>query len=465
MDTLFLILKKGLVATICVVFAFVLTYVPIAPTSHVEQAEAAGAATGISTSLGQAIQNGSALAGNAVNTLTAGATGSLWAKENVLDGIGWAIAKRIVSGMVSDLINWINSGFQGSPAFVTDLGGFLRNIADQEIGRVISELGDVGSFICSPFRLDVQISIAVQYNQARTTGQSAPTCTLSGVIDNIEGFISGIDPGNGISDWLTITSAPQTYTPYGAQLNAEAIARARLINAQGEEVQLLNWGDGFLSQEVCEADGAGGESCSIVKPGTMIANQLNKALGAGQDTLVQADELNELVSALLGQLANKAVSGVNGLLGLSGGSDFSYSDYDGSYLNELQSEADGIVVGGGGIAQETIDQSLSLTRDYRNTARSYQADLLAFSQDVSNSQADRNQALLLSQEIGLEVTDSNADIALLVEWQIEYPTATTDRQVEILIEYTSLNLPSESQMSRNLSRWQREALALDVTLN
>jgi len=252
---------------------------------------------------------------------------------------------------VRSLINWVNSGFQGSPAFITDLKGFLLNIADEEFGRVIDEMGGLGSFICSPFRLDVQVSLETQYAQSRATGQSAPTCTVSGIMDNIQGFISGIDSGNGLSDWLEITSTPQTNTPYGAVLNAEVAARARLINAEGQVLTEANWGDGFLSQKICESVGgdSGGQQCTISKPGRVIADQLNKALGAGQDALIEADEINELIAAFLGQLAEKALTGVSGLLGLSGGTGYTESGYSGSYLDEMVDQSDSLV-------EETTDQ-------------------------------------------------------------------------------------------------------------
>lgn len=224
MDTFFTFLKKSLVATVFLVFAFVATYIP-QPFNQVDTVEAGGL-TGQATEFTQIANNVQLGAVNVATTASAGfnsitswATGSLWLKENLLDGIGWAIAKRIVSSMVQSLINWINSGFQGSPMFLSDLKGFLLQVADEAIGEYISELGEIGSFICSPFRLDVQISVALQYQQARSNGgngQPAPTCTLSGIIDNIEGFISGTFSEGGWNDWFDITATPQTYTPYGS---------------------------------------------------------------------------------------------------------------------------------------------------------------------------------------------------------------------------------------------------------
>jgi len=466
MDSFFNVLKKGLVAMLFVVVGFAMTYVPQLPSSQVPQAEAGGLG-GISTSIGQGIQNATAVAGNAINTVTAGAVSSNWIKENVLDGLGWAIAKRIVSGMVRSLINWVNSGFQGSPAFVTDLKGFLLNIADEEIGNFIqNELGDIGSFICSPFRLDVQVSVAMQYAQGRATGQSAPTCTLTGVIDNIEGFISGIDPGNGLSDWLQITSTPQTYTPYGATLNAEVTARARLINAQGQELTQVNWGDGFLSQKICESVGgdSAGQQCSITKPGRVIADQLNKALGAGQDSLIQADEINELISALLGQLANQALTGVAGLLGLSGGTGYSYSGYDGSYLDQLVAESDGQILDGGtgGTALDTLTDAIELEIEYRDMLTTYRGSFVVASNNVTIPASDRQQALAAVVDIDRKLAESNNSLQTLIDLTLEYPDASAERQVEILITYTGLRTTTEAELLRDRNDYSALVTQLEI---
>jgi hypothetical protein len=473
MDAFFNTLKKGLVAMLFIVVGFSMTYIPQLPSSHVDTVEANGA-TGGATLPMQVVQNASALAGNALASITSIATGSLSLKENVLDGIGWAIAKRIVSGMVRSLINWVNSGFQGSPAFITDLKGFLLNIADEEFGRVIDEMGGLGSFICSPFRLDVQVSLETQYAQSRATGQSAPTCTVSGIMDNIQGFISGIDSGNGLSDWLEITSTPQTNTPYGAVLNAEVAARARLINAEGQVLTEANWGDGFLSQKICESVGgdSGGQQCTISKPGRVIADQLNKALGAGQDTLVQADEINELIAALLGQLANKALTGINGLLGLSGGTGFTESGYDGSYLDQLVDESDALLTD---ISDEGIDTvivpQLKRQIEYREVIVAYQTEFQTFldqplpeltesGENVSaTNQSTYSQLLVYRQNVQNELANlndqlaqTNQDILSMINLAYRYDQADADQKIEVQLEFTNLPILTDYEVEADRSR-------------
>jgi hypothetical protein len=455
METLFLCLKKGLTAILFIVFAFVVTYIPVVPTTNVTTVEASGGGIGgIVHDPTQTVQS----------TLSAVADTLSWTKDGGLDMLAWGLAKATISGMVSSLIDWVNSDFQGRPAFVADLGGFLLDIADQEIGNVISDLGRVGSFICSPFRLDVQVAVAMQYAQFRggDAEQSAPTCTLTGVIDNIQGFISGVDPGNGLADWLTITATPQTYTPYGAVLSAQATARARIINAQGEEIKLLEFGGGFLSQSVCQAiEGSSQQDCSIVTPGKIVQEALSFNLDSGRQSLVEADEINELIGALFSNLANKAITGAAGLLGLSGGNSSSYSDFNGSFLDGMIDEQYNQM----GSPIEMITDTLRSERAYRNTAQAYLDELELFIIDPSNPEGEINLATILKQEISTEATKNEVSIDILTGYLTEYDSATRERRIQILVEYTKLNTTAAITQTRNTSEWQEQAALIGIVIN
>ncbi len=270
---------------------------------------------------------------SAANTATAGATASLFAKENVLDAIAWSIAKQMVSNVTRSLINWINSGFQGSPAFVTDLKQMLVDSLDQVAGEYIQSLGGIGEFICSPFKLDVQSALTSNYEKARSGVPSGPDqnqCTATGILSNVENFLQGT--ANSWEDWLQITSNPEN-TPYGSYLAAESALNIRLRNEAGAEIEVARFGDGFLSKKVCQAiEGTNRQDCKITTPGKVVSEALTFNLSIGQRTLIEADEVNELIGALMNQLILKAVEGLNGILGLSEDSG------NGSYLDALVAE-------------------------------------------------------------------------------------------------------------------------------
>lgn len=477
MDIFFNLLKKGLVATVFLVFAFVATYIP-QPYNNVPEVEAGGLAGGATewTQIANNIQLGAVniatTASAGFDSITSWATGSLWVKENILDGIGWALAKRIVSMMVRSLIDWINSGFQGSPAFVQDLKGFLLQAADEVIGEYLSDLGGVFDFICDPFRLDVQVSVALQYQQTRSNGGDgapAPTCTLSGVIDNITNFIGGTFTDGGWDDWFDITATPQTYTPYGSMLSAQAGARARIVNAQGEEIKLLDFGDGFLSGEICEiVHGASSprEDCFITKPGKIIEEALSFNLDSGRQSLIAADEINEIIAALLGQLANTVMTGAAGLLGLSSGTGYTYSGFTGgSYLDNLvASSTDGFdYTASGGL----ISTALSIQIAYRDLAINNEALLDAYQADITNSVANRDAARVARDEArNIIITTQGAfpapftaaptsHIGQLTTLETEYnnPATTDARRLEIMDAYGRLSVYSDQDVRTSQTNW------------
>jgi len=249
-------------------------------------------------------------------------------KELALDKVAFMVAKQAVSDMTNSIVQWINSGFEGSPMFVTDLEGYLTGIADQIAGQFIqgSDLG----FLCSPFKLDVQLVLQQSYSQRF---QQRSSCTLSGVVGNMEQFLSGANGSfsqGGWNGWFQLTQRQQN-NPFGSYQLAQAELRARIVNARGQELELLRFGDGFLSSKECTTKaGTGEEVCTVVTPGQTIADQLNKSLGAGQDALIEADEINEIISALMGQLAQQAITGARGLLGVSQGGSNSYLNSGGS---------------------------------------------------------------------------------------------------------------------------------------
>ncbi len=461
MDTFFTFLKKSLVATVFVMFALVATYTP-QDWNKVETAHA-GAAGGGATEITQIINEIQLLWINIQDTLSAGynaitswATDNLWVKEYVLDGIAWAVAKAIISSMVQSLVNWINSGFEGSPMFVQDLEGFLTNAADMAIGDYLNELGGIGSFLCDPFKLDIQVAIALQYQQDRVN-QTAPKCTLTGIVNNIEGFMSGVQGSfneGGWNDWFDITSKPSVYTPYGAALAAQSGAKIRVLNTKGEEAAKLEWGGGFLSGEICEMVSGSGttkEECFISKPGKVIQEALSFNLDSGRQSLVTADEIDEIIAALLGQLANTALTGAAGLLGLSGGTGQTYTGFSsGSYLGNMTDSS--LSVAGDPLTM--MQDARTIQIDYRTSANTYRPLLLAYAANLANPVADRNAATAAAADALTIINNTTSDIIAMDSLILQF-VSTTDptTKTNLVAQFSSLSLYSALDAEGSKASW------------
>jgi hypothetical protein len=391
-----------------------------------------------------------------------------WIKENLLDGIGWSLAKGILSQMTAQIIDWVNSGFKGSPAFVTDMSGLLRDVADREFGAFLEDLGGPFSFVCAPFKLDVQVAVSITYERYRANKgiQTPATCTLSGALANIDSFIDGTtrfvdaSANGGWDTWFKVTMNPTQYTPAGSVLEAEAQARARIVNARGEEVKLLEFGEGFLSSKVCETvdDESGGHSvCGITTPGKVINEALTFQTSSGPRALIEADEINEILTAVFSQLTQQAITGTMGLLGLSPntgyGSGTSYtSGLAGSaYTSDPES------------LYTIMMDAVASERGFAEVAREYQIRFEDYADDITNDATRRNDARTAMEDIEvILVTTAGNDAtinALIAELDnlrdvsgVIIPNPT-DMQ-RITDDYFKVPVYSSVEIDGNIARWE-----------
>ena len=268
------------------------------------------------------------------NTLTAISTGLLVYKELVWDGIAWALAKLTITSLTANLIEWVNSGFEGRPAFVTNLDSFLLENIDQQVGEFISgQTGYIGE-LCTPFQFDIQQALTAVHSR-ETMNRLPPACTLDGVVENYEGFVLNFEDG-GWPAWFTISQLPQN-NPIGASTLARNQMFEVVARTKEQELEKLEWGNGFMSFELCESTPLG-EVCVIATPGNVIVERLNHTLGAPLESLIAADEINEVLAELFIRIGQRAVTGAGGLLGL-GGNELFTVDFEGGSFTDATRES------------------------------------------------------------------------------------------------------------------------------
>ncbi len=309
--------------------------------------------------------------------------------ECIWNGLAWTIAKLTLQQITASTVNWINSGFEGSPSFITDPGSFFADTADQLTGSFISSTGAL-SQLCSPFSVDIRLALAFQ---GRGSTRQRYACTLSSIIDNvknanvsvngevivngttaasgsvnagggaasIDGFLGGDFSQGGWPAFMALTTEPQNNI-YGAYFKAKSDLERQIQNRQNNIRLDLQMGRGFLSWKKCKKteihDTTGNfepntgqdyfsgadysvkqisengknyiQDCSTETPGSVIAGSIDKALGIPQDQLNIADSINEIVGALFSQLVNKVLTG-----GLHKASSQGTGNYTASVTNQL----------------------------------------------------------------------------------------------------------------------------------
>jgi hypothetical protein len=315
-------------------------------------------------------------------------------KDFVLDSLAWNVAKMTLQQLTTSIVNWINTGFEGSPAFIDNPEAFFLDLGDEITGNFIANVGPLQN-LCSPWNIDLRLSLAL----GQTSSMSERyRCTLETIIGNaqnasingysIEGFTSGDFSQGGWPAFIAMTSEPQN-NPYGSYLQAKSDLEAQIFGKEQKVNNDLNRGQGFLSWESCttaviDANGTGGASlgldqrdlvqlnntgsvtsangskykavrdeetgymeyktCSVQTPGSVIGAGLNKSLGSSVDQLNLADSINEISSALFAQLISQVFTqGLGGTTRRSGGQTQSYIDQlnaqsrgAGAYSNSAQ---------------------------------------------------------------------------------------------------------------------------------
>lgn len=447
-DSFFSILKKSVVAMMFVIFGFVATYVP-QPINHIETVEA-GAVVYDPTNW---IQNSlTAVA----TTATSIATASLWVKENVLDAIAWVLAKGIISSMVSSLINWVNTGFGGSPGFVQDLREYLRVTAVSAQTDFISNniLGG-GSFICNITGINLQAVVA-QAAQLQTDLDmfDLPTASCNlGPFTNIDAFVTGNFSAGGWDDWFDLVQKPEV-APYSQILAGVEGTRREILNAQFEESEHIRNANGLLSTRNCSSQpwGSGARTvCAVTTPGKIIQEALSFNIDSGRQSLVAADELNEIIVSLLSNLANQAFSGASGLLGLTSGG------YTGS------------LAGGGGAptpgsALSTLTNAQTLLNNYQSLATSYRSTLntIAATSPTSSIQTSAQNAVNNINNVILPKI--SADLAQINTWIANWSTYTPTQQSQIISQFSALNVYTQANVSASQTQWDAIIAAHNNTL-
>lgn len=180
--------------------------------------------------------------------------GLKWAEERwqiILESIVARIGRAILHQMTLDAVKWIDNGFEGNPAFITDTGKFLSDTADKTIGEFL--LNDPAlSFLCDPFKIQIKLSLGLQYRPFEDTIKCSFTGALGNVNNAMNSFLAGdFINGGGWDSWLQISTQPQN-NQMGAMIMAQAELDARLSGNKEIQLQEANWGGGFLALNECE---------------------------------------------------------------------------------------------------------------------------------------------------------------------------------------------------------------------
>jgi len=284
-----------------------------------------------------------------------------------LKNLGLVIIKRFLRQLTQSIVDWIDSGFEGNPSFITNTGQFLLDTADITVGDFL--LRDPAlNFLCDPFKIQIKLALGLQYRPFKEQIRCSFTGALGNVNDAMNNFVNGdFIGGGGWNSWLQITTVPQN-NQMGAMMLAQAELDARIVGNTTNVLHEANWGGGFMSwkdcnletNEVAETDAPvydeeiqamsrdryaeitgqrrDESGCVIKTPGGVIANKINWVDTSTLRELELANDFNAIINAVADQLITMGLSSISesGLLG-SGKpkAPTAYSDYM-TYLKQQE---------------------------------------------------------------------------------------------------------------------------------
>src|SRR3989344_9127259 len=239
-----------------------------------------------------------------------------------LDCFAWILAKMAVHTLSQQIISWIRTGnWDDGPLFVTDWESFLLGAIDQASGKFLEELNLTQ--LCAPFSL--QIRLGLSNGIVGRGGRGIPynmraKCTISDAINNLQNFYNDFANG-GWERWIQVSQEPSNNPYMSFLMGIEALETRRQIASEKNFFEAMA-SQGLLGQKNCRpatqeteaGDVPLGEICDIVTPGKAVEEELAKVLGVNIDQLNLADEIDEILMALLQTMLQTIINSAQVLL-------------------------------------------------------------------------------------------------------------------------------------------------------
>ena len=230
-------------------------------------------------------------------------------QKPTLDTLSYSVAQCALQMLTDSTVNWIKGGFNGSPMFAVDPAKLFSDLANEVSGGLANQI--LGIPTCEfTMNFNGLLSNMVSnssWSTSRFNGQIR--CPFPQNINPMD-FYNDFNKGG----WKGFErSLSDSGNPYGTTIITADELMRRQAEAQHLQEKELDRNLGFLSVKECaNTDPNTGlqTDCKVTTPGSTISNMLSKSLETDMDKLGFADNMNKIISALIGQLTNSMSSGV-----------------------------------------------------------------------------------------------------------------------------------------------------------
>ena len=292
---------------------------------------------------------------NKTTSTSAGANIGKCVESTILIPLGRVAISTALKAITMDTIHWIQDNGQGQASYIKNLPKDLQGIGDVAAGVLISQVAQ--GALNSPFGSAISSALRTVYDTESSMAgfYAADQCTLAQYSANANAFLSGDWSQGGITAWLALTTEDQNnpYTLYNSVLSRMG---SNVGTAQAVRLNDITISGGYLSwcapdtftteppptagncsvlgqpdagqldaQGNCVAIGtqanpqaAGNQppSCTnadgtlgtITTPGSTIKSYVDNTLGTGIGQLVNAQDIDSSIAAILSALSTKIMN-------------------------------------------------------------------------------------------------------------------------------------------------------------
>ena len=238
------------------------------------------------------------------------------ARECALEVISSKLQQNAMNDITQSTMNWVNSGFDGRPAYVTNPFSVLRTTKEQVVDSVI--FGDHLYYIDPDQELDLKFAINQHFFGRQQVGELSYRPKLDREITlNEQGTRELFSWSNILENNLNPHNNIM-FNYFNLIDDIGNVIQTRSSVIEGE----IRQSDGFLSVRHCEPgwewDGSpeSAKRCKITTPGNIISEKVSRVVNSDIDRVLFADDTDELMLALSNNIFGQALS-TGGLASIS----------------------------------------------------------------------------------------------------------------------------------------------------
>ncbi|MFZ2706658.1 MAG: hypothetical protein WAY88_00815 [Minisyncoccia bacterium] len=247
-----------------------------------------------------------------------------------LNMLAYSVGQCALTQLTNNTVKWIQGGFQGgSPKFAVDTRTLFEDIGKGVTADFANQIRGIQTCDFTPnFKYDLANSVET-FGPKRAKYSAQIQCPFAPMNVSAQAVYNDFS----VAGWSGFAAMlGEGGNKFAVKMNTANEVKFRQEEAKKREDQRLGWSNGFVDiidknnctwpdEDTYWSIQSGDfppeakalyerEYCKTTTPGKIVGDELTKSLGVDMDRLGFADDMNKIISALIGQLTKQAVTGL-----------------------------------------------------------------------------------------------------------------------------------------------------------